>query len=93
MIETRYLIVGGGLTGDAACRGILDVDPDPDAVLLVSAEQHAPYARPPLSNSEPTTMTCNGPVGALASSSAISASSRPSKEISKASPARLRLTV
>ena len=49
MIETRYLIVGGGLTGDAACRGILDVDPDPDAVLLVSAEQHAPYARPPLS--------------------------------------------
>jgi NADPH-dependent 2,4-dienoyl-CoA reductase/sulfur reductase-like enzyme len=49
VIETRYLIVGGGLTGDAACRGILDVDPDPDAVLLVSAEQHAPYARPPLS--------------------------------------------
>ena len=42
MIETRYLIVGGGLTGDAACRGILDVDPDPDAVLLVSAEHHAP---------------------------------------------------
>ena len=49
MIETRYLIVGGGLTGDAACRGIVEVDPDPDAVLLVSAEYHPPYARPPLS--------------------------------------------
>jgi 3-phenylpropionate/trans-cinnamate dioxygenase ferredoxin reductase component len=49
MIETRYLVVGGGLTGDAACRGILEVDPDPGAVLLVSAEYHPPYARPPLS--------------------------------------------
>jgi 3-phenylpropionate/trans-cinnamate dioxygenase ferredoxin reductase component len=49
MIETRYLIVGGGLTGDAACRGILDVDPDAAAILLVSAEYHPPYARPPLS--------------------------------------------
>jgi 3-phenylpropionate/trans-cinnamate dioxygenase ferredoxin reductase component len=51
MIETRYLIVGGGLTGDAACRGILDAEanPDPGAILLVSAEYHPPYARPPLS--------------------------------------------
>jgi 3-phenylpropionate/trans-cinnamate dioxygenase ferredoxin reductase component len=49
MIETRCLVVGGGLTGDAACRGILEVDPDPGAVLLVSAEYHPPYARPPLS--------------------------------------------
>jgi NADPH-dependent 2,4-dienoyl-CoA reductase/sulfur reductase-like enzyme len=49
MIETTYLIVGGGLTGDAACRGILEVDPDPDDVMLVSAEYHPPYARPPLS--------------------------------------------
>jgi NADPH-dependent 2,4-dienoyl-CoA reductase/sulfur reductase-like enzyme len=45
----RYLVVGGGLTGDAACRGILDVDPDPEAVMLVSEEFHPPYARPPLS--------------------------------------------
>ena len=51
MIETRYLVVGGGMTGDAACRGVLDVDPDPDAVLLLSAESHPPYARPPLSKS------------------------------------------
>jgi NADPH-dependent 2,4-dienoyl-CoA reductase/sulfur reductase-like enzyme len=45
----RYLVVGGGLAGDAACRGILEVDPDPAAIMLVSAEVHPPYARPPLS--------------------------------------------
>jgi NADPH-dependent 2,4-dienoyl-CoA reductase/sulfur reductase-like enzyme len=45
----RYLVVGGGLAGDAACRGILEVDPDPAAITLVSAEVHPPYARPPLS--------------------------------------------
>jgi 3-phenylpropionate/trans-cinnamate dioxygenase ferredoxin reductase component len=49
MTETRYLIVGGGLTGDAACRGILEVEPDPASILLVSAEYHAPYVRPALS--------------------------------------------
>jgi 3-phenylpropionate/trans-cinnamate dioxygenase ferredoxin reductase component len=49
METTRYLIVGGGMTGDAACRGILEVDPDPEAILLVSGEYHPPYARPPLS--------------------------------------------
>jgi 3-phenylpropionate/trans-cinnamate dioxygenase ferredoxin reductase component len=49
METTRYLIVGGGMTGDAACRGILDADPDPGAILLVSGEYHPPYARPPLS--------------------------------------------
>ena len=27
MKESRYLIVGGGLTGDAACRGIRELDP------------------------------------------------------------------
>jgi len=45
----RYLVVGGGLAGDAACRGILEVDPDPGAIMLVSGEYHPPYARPPLS--------------------------------------------
>lgn len=48
MEETRYLIVGGGLTADAACRGIREHDAD-GAVLLVSEEVHPPYARPPLS--------------------------------------------
>jgi NADPH-dependent 2,4-dienoyl-CoA reductase/sulfur reductase-like enzyme len=43
-----YLIVGGGLTGDAACRGIREHDSG-GAITLVSAEPHPPYARPPLS--------------------------------------------
>ena len=49
MTDTRYLIVGGGLDRRRRCRGILDADPDPGAVSLVSAEVHPPYARPPLS--------------------------------------------
>jgi 3-phenylpropionate/trans-cinnamate dioxygenase ferredoxin reductase component len=49
METTRYLIVGGGMAGDAAARGILEVDPDPGAILLVAGEYHPPYARPPLS--------------------------------------------
>jgi 3-phenylpropionate/trans-cinnamate dioxygenase ferredoxin reductase component len=48
MQTTRYLIVGGGLTGDAACKGIRDIDPD-GAITLVGDEPHPPYARPPLS--------------------------------------------
>src|SRR5690349_3098834 len=48
MRTTRYLIVGGGLTGDAACKGIRDIDPD-GGITLVSDERHPPYARPPLS--------------------------------------------
>jgi len=48
MRTTRYLIVGGGLTGDAACKGIRDVDTD-GAITLVGDEPHPPYARPPLS--------------------------------------------
>jgi NAD(P)H-nitrite reductase large subunit len=46
--EFRYLIVGGGMTADAACRGIRDHDAD-GSIGLVGAERHAPYARPPLS--------------------------------------------
>jgi 3-phenylpropionate/trans-cinnamate dioxygenase ferredoxin reductase subunit len=48
MQQSRYLIVGGGLTADAACKGIREVDPD-GTIMLVSEEAHAPYARPPLS--------------------------------------------
>jgi 3-phenylpropionate/trans-cinnamate dioxygenase ferredoxin reductase component len=44
----KYLIVGGGLTGDAACRGIRELDAD-GAITLVGDEPHPPYARPPLS--------------------------------------------
>jgi 3-phenylpropionate/trans-cinnamate dioxygenase ferredoxin reductase component len=46
--EFRYLIAGGGMTADAACRGIRDHDPD-GSIGLVGAEPHPPYARPPLS--------------------------------------------
>jgi 3-phenylpropionate/trans-cinnamate dioxygenase ferredoxin reductase subunit len=48
MQHTRYLIVGGGLTADGACKGIRDVDPD-GTIVLVGEEPHAPYSRPPLS--------------------------------------------
>ncbi len=47
MQTTRYLIVGGGMTGDAAAKGIRERDPD-GPVVLVSAEPDPPYARPPL---------------------------------------------
>ena len=48
MQHGRYLIVGGGLTADSACKGIREVDPD-GTIMLVGEEPHAPYARPPLS--------------------------------------------
>ena len=44
----RYVIVGGGMTADAACRGIRSNDSD-GTIGLFAAEAHAPYARPPLS--------------------------------------------
>ena len=47
MESTRYLIVGGGMTGDAAVKGIRERDAD-GAIVLVGAEPHPPYARPPL---------------------------------------------
>ena len=47
MESTRYLIVGGGMTGDAAVKGIREHDAD-GSIVLVGAEPHPPYARPPL---------------------------------------------
>jgi 3-phenylpropionate/trans-cinnamate dioxygenase ferredoxin reductase subunit len=43
-----YLIVGGGMTADAAVRGIRELDAK-GAIGLISAEKDPPYARPPLS--------------------------------------------
>ena len=43
----RYVIVGGGMTGDAACRGIREHDAD-GSIAMFTTEQHDPYARPPL---------------------------------------------
>ncbi len=47
MPEYRYLVIGGGMTGDAACRGIRDHD-DEGTIGLVGSEPHPPYVRPPL---------------------------------------------
>jgi len=47
-VANRYLIIGGGMTGDAAAKAIRERDPD-GSIVLVGDEQHAPYARPPLS--------------------------------------------
>jgi NAD(P)H-nitrite reductase large subunit len=48
MASYRYLVIGGGMTGDAVCRGIRDHDPE-GSIGLVAEESHEPYARPPLS--------------------------------------------
>jgi 3-phenylpropionate/trans-cinnamate dioxygenase ferredoxin reductase subunit len=48
MPEYRYLILGGGMTADAAVRGIRELDPE-GTLGLISAEPHPPYNRPPLS--------------------------------------------
>jgi 3-phenylpropionate/trans-cinnamate dioxygenase ferredoxin reductase subunit len=48
MHTTQYLIAGGGMTADAACKGIREFDPD-GAVTVVAEESYPPYARPPLS--------------------------------------------
>lgn len=47
MAHYKYLIIGGGMTGDAAIRGIRDVDATA-AVGLIGAESQPPYNRPPL---------------------------------------------
>jgi 3-phenylpropionate/trans-cinnamate dioxygenase ferredoxin reductase component len=48
MQTSSYLIVGGGMTAAAAIQGIREHDAD-GAIALVTAEQHPPYKRPPLS--------------------------------------------
>jgi 3-phenylpropionate/trans-cinnamate dioxygenase ferredoxin reductase component len=48
MTKSNYLIVGGGMTADAAVRGIREQDAD-GSIVLVGDEPHPPYKRPPLS--------------------------------------------
>ncbi|HZI66358.1 MAG TPA: FAD-dependent oxidoreductase [Thermoanaerobaculia bacterium] len=43
-----YLIVGGGMTADAAARGIRELD-EKSLIGIVSGETDPPYSRPPLS--------------------------------------------
>lgn len=48
MKNYRYLIVGGGLTGDAAVRGIRELD-EAGSIGMISGEPYQPYTRPSLS--------------------------------------------
>jgi len=50
MSDFRYLIVGGGMTADAAVQGIRQVDQSGE-IEIISNEGHPPYNRPPLSKS------------------------------------------
>ncbi|MGF1505398.1 MAG: NAD(P)/FAD-dependent oxidoreductase [Anaerolineae bacterium] len=48
MPDFQYVIVGGGMTADAAVEGIRAVD-ESGSIGIVSAENRLPYDRPPLS--------------------------------------------
>jgi NADPH-dependent 2,4-dienoyl-CoA reductase/sulfur reductase-like enzyme len=48
MAGFKYLIVGGGMTGDAAVHGIRELD-GAGSIGVIGAETHPPYNRPPLS--------------------------------------------
>ncbi len=48
MNHYRYLIIGGGLTGDAAVRGIRELDAE-GSIGVLSMEPDPPYTRPSLS--------------------------------------------
>ncbi|HEY9179330.1 MAG TPA: FAD-dependent oxidoreductase [Candidatus Baltobacteraceae bacterium] len=48
MQHTKYLIVGGGLTADSACKGIREIDSQ-GTITIAGDEPYAPYLRPPLS--------------------------------------------
>ena len=48
MPHYTYLIIGAGMTADAAAKGIRELDGS-GSIGIVGAEPHPPYARPPLS--------------------------------------------
>ena len=48
MTHYKYLIIGGGLTGDAAVRGIRELDSE-GSIGMFSMEPDPPYSRPSLS--------------------------------------------
>src|SRR5829696_1168401 len=48
MKQYKYLIIGGGLAGDAATGGIRELDPD-GSIGMISMEPDPPYMRPNLS--------------------------------------------
>ena len=48
MKQYKYLIIGGGLAGDGATKGIRELDPD-GSIGMISMEPDPPYVRPNLS--------------------------------------------
>ena len=48
MKKYKYLIIGSGMTGDAAVRGIRELDPN-GSIGMIGNETDLPYSRPPLS--------------------------------------------
>jgi 3-phenylpropionate/trans-cinnamate dioxygenase ferredoxin reductase subunit len=47
MNHYKYLIIGGGMTGDAAVKGIREIDKE-GSIGMFSMESNPPYSRPPL---------------------------------------------
>jgi len=47
MSKYKYLIIGAGMTADAAVRGIRQLDTD-GKIGMIGSENHPPYNRPPL---------------------------------------------
>ena len=45
MHKTKYLIVGAGMTGDKAAKGIREHDPD-GSITMIGADPNPPYKRP-----------------------------------------------
>jgi len=45
MHTTKYLIVGAGMTGDMAAKGIREQEPD-GSITMIGADPHAVYKRP-----------------------------------------------
>ena len=47
-VNTDFLIIGAGMTGDMAAKGIREND-SKGSIRLIGAEPHPPYKRPHLS--------------------------------------------
>ncbi len=47
MKNFKYIILGGGMTGDSAVKGIREIDKD-GSIAVFSREPYKPYSRPPL---------------------------------------------
>ena len=47
MANYKYLIIGAGMTADAAARGIRELDPDGE-IVMIGSDHNPPYNRPPL---------------------------------------------